>query len=800
MPRPSDNGTQLVFPAAGLDKSLAYQSQPPYTSPDLLNVRPYDVIEDRLRGGSRPGMNKYAQTQLGSGSPINMLVDLHVTDDSKYRNWVDYFEGSELGAVWHTATWMTNPVTIYPGDGAELEYLETGGNYRDAITNLDTAEEYTVEIYISPYNGAFHGKYQIYARLDAAPAPTTTGDGVIAELITTGAAGVYSGTLTEYNSGTPTAYNFTGGTLANAQADSGWFSMTISGNDITCKWNGNTLISAQAVTAHSGVKVGFGMECTVEGGACIVDFFRVRYFRTDNDVSKRTYLIAASNGNLYRDNDTGGMTQIFSTPPLASDYPIFARQRAGKIYIADWEPWKRKDEDNNGTVAADGTTFDDAAVSDWTTLGINTDGDVIILSSPTGNITAGTYKISAVVAGSITLASDARTDTTSDTGGTVSYRIGKAPKVYDPDAATLSILTATANKGVVPTGCQLIALYRDRICFASNIEDPYNWYMSRSGDPLDWDNLPNNPTDAQRAVDGNNSQAGLVGQPVTALMPDGDDYMIFGAVNSLWAMDGDPADAGIIYEISENIGVLSGAAYTYKENGELIFLDTTGLYRLNHGQRIPPEPLSERSLPQEFKLIDPKQQFVTVQWNERFKGIHIFITDREKKENLSYWWDARVNAFFPDTFNEDRRTYSAVSHTGIGADRKVVLGCYDGYIRYFDPKRIDDDGETFSSYVTYGPIMLGKSGGHEGILNEIFCVLGENSGAVNWEVLTSESAQKLRNQTALHSGTFTKGANYSVRPNARGRAALIKLTGDGFAWAIESLQIWRSIAGRYKKN
>jgi hypothetical protein len=56
---------EIVFPLGGLERSLAYQAQRPYTAYDLLNVRPRDTIERRLRGGSRPGLRKAYSNIMG---------------------------------------------------------------------------------------------------------------------------------------------------------------------------------------------------------------------------------------------------------------------------------------------------------------------------------------------------------------------------------------------------------------------------------------------------------------------------------------------------------------------------------------------------------------------------------------------------------------------------------------------------------------------------------------------------------------------------------------------------------------
>ena len=58
---------KLPFPFMGLDKGRAVCEQPEATSADISNVRPYDVLDNRLRGGQRPALDKWgAGTQIGA--------------------------------------------------------------------------------------------------------------------------------------------------------------------------------------------------------------------------------------------------------------------------------------------------------------------------------------------------------------------------------------------------------------------------------------------------------------------------------------------------------------------------------------------------------------------------------------------------------------------------------------------------------------------------------------------------------------------------------------------------------------
>lgn len=58
---------KLRFPYEGIDKGRALNEQPNMTSPNMNNVRPYDVLDNRMRGGQRPGLGKWGNgDQIGA--------------------------------------------------------------------------------------------------------------------------------------------------------------------------------------------------------------------------------------------------------------------------------------------------------------------------------------------------------------------------------------------------------------------------------------------------------------------------------------------------------------------------------------------------------------------------------------------------------------------------------------------------------------------------------------------------------------------------------------------------------------
>lgn len=70
---------KLPFPFKGLNSAIALSNQPPLTSPAMLNVRPCDVAENRVRGGQRPGMDLAYQQNLGGENGTAVIAIGQVT-------------------------------------------------------------------------------------------------------------------------------------------------------------------------------------------------------------------------------------------------------------------------------------------------------------------------------------------------------------------------------------------------------------------------------------------------------------------------------------------------------------------------------------------------------------------------------------------------------------------------------------------------------------------------------------------------------------------------------------------------
>ena len=70
---------EFPFPIQGINEITAAAKQPQLTSPAMNNARPQGVLENRIRGGQRPGLDKRYSQQIGSDSEYPVVALLQVT-------------------------------------------------------------------------------------------------------------------------------------------------------------------------------------------------------------------------------------------------------------------------------------------------------------------------------------------------------------------------------------------------------------------------------------------------------------------------------------------------------------------------------------------------------------------------------------------------------------------------------------------------------------------------------------------------------------------------------------------------
>ena len=366
------------------------------------------------------------------------------------------------------------------------------------------------------------------------------------------------------------------------------------------------------------------------------------------------------------------------------------------------------------------------------------------------------------------------------------FRIERGPKIYDPVADTLTMWTATGAPTIqVPTGRKSIVLFRDRIVIAKeNI-----WDMSGAGNPLDWDF---SGTDVNSAVEGTNSDAGLIGEPIQSMQSFSDDYLIFGCRNSTWILRGDPFFGGKLDAISRTVGATDVDGITMTNEGLALQITHDGIFGLAPGSDRFPEPLSDQ-IPTRLKKVLSDATYVAMCFDSNDNGAYIFTTPDGTATTTHYWFDWERRSYWPielpKAYDPTKIHYRKDHQT---TDMIVLLGGRDGYIRAFDPYSYTDDGTAIESYIKLGPFRPSNDQYHNGKFEIMQSTLGETGGPVDWEVYTGDTHEDvIRSATAADSGTWSADTKqYTTRVKLRCGSFLVKLSNNtNRQWIMEDLHL-----------
>ncbi len=373
-------------------------------------------------------------------------------------------------------------------------------------------------------------------------------------------------------------------------------------------------------------------------------------------------------------------------------------------------------------------------------------------------------------------------------------------KVYDPETNSVSAWTATA--GTLPVDSagnkpRLICTWRGRTVVSGLVKDPQNIFFSAVSDPTDFDYSPASVTPTQ-AVAANLSNLGLVGDVVTALIPYSDDVLLIGCDHHFYRLTGDPMLGGQIDLVSDAIGCAWGEAWCKDSSGNVFFMSNRmSVYRLSPGS--PPVRISQAIEPL-LSAVNTGTKTIRLIWSDRDQGLHVFIsTTAAAGSNTHYFFEARSGSWWQDGFaNNGHSPLVACTFDGNTAtDRVVLIGSWDGYVRYFDQDADDDDGTSIFSSVTLGPILTKDL--DDVMFKEAQAVLGTASGDVTFNVHVGATAEAALASTSVLTGTWAGGRNLSTLIRRAGHACYIKLNAST-PWAMEVIRCLIGTAGKVRRR
>ena len=671
---------EIPFPTGGLVRAMGFNAPPPGwpaprpepTTPYAVNVRAFDPISGRRRGGSRPGLTKLFAGQLGSGNPVslmdlvssdlpgglstNMLVA--ITSNGKF-----YYAAAGASAMTAITSWTFNPAT-------GLQGAQVGLNY-----------------YVADYRPA--------------SLPTLAGtDGVLS---------------TSYNQ------------LASPSYPS-WPTGITPGVDVLYIAHSQSFIAANPSQTYStGTIAVNGGIATLTGG------------------SGFTAGMVGGNQTVY--NSDGS---VLETTPIQA-YIDSTHLTVGDLTL---------------TVAA-GATYQ-------VTYSFDAEDNIFPITSVSG----GYINFSGTM--------------TPDGGGMV-WQIGRLPQVFNPTAGTLAKLSP--SYGLPPLNCPLACVYKGRLVLAG--PGPL-WYMSYVRDATNWD-YGANPADLQRAIAGPDTEGGI-GQPITALMPHSDQYLILACTDQLWVLNGDPAYGGQLQNLSRDVGCLGPNAWCALPDGSIMLLSRSGLYLVPPGAQQPPVEFSREKLPAELINIDPTANTISMVYDVYRRAVHLAITPNSGVAGIDYWIDWPNQSFWPVVYGATTLQpaslfrYAAGAGASLPGASRVLLGGLDGYIRWYDETATQDDGHAFACSILFGPVRPAGPGWEA----QLITLTGETdagSGAVSWGLFCDSTIQAIvaavqASGSPLLAGSWSGGLNHIAYPGCRGAALAVMLSGTG-PWATES--IWLQV-------
>jgi hypothetical protein len=512
-----------------------------------------------------------------------------------------------------------------------------------------------------------------------------------------------------------------------------------------------------------------------------------RVYGSPSAIDEKVYsrkLVAIGGNELWYESSASTMTEfVDANGDISTSNVITAVEAFQKIFIANQTNLKVTDFVNTkittadvganppdfGTVLTGGTSAASMVVDYITTLS----SACVIYGKRT---TSATFVDTETVTG------------TDDDSNAISFALN-ANEDAPPHWYDWTPFGNDTSFGAMPTSAYLVTRYRGRLVLSGHPDYPHMWYMSKVANPWNWNY---SETTRLSAVAGNNVNAGEIGDIVRVMIPYGDDFLIFGCANSIHLLDGDPIDDGTIDELSSATGIYSFTSWCKDEDGNLYFYGRDGIYKMQGG-RSRPVNISKGSLPALVSdwAVDPSLHRIVMAYDIERRGIYIFKTTLSDGTCVGYMFSLETDGFYPITLDTTNGVFSAYEYNSdTPADRGLLLGSYDGYIRSFtDAQKNDDIGGSNKAISSYFGVVenLSEDEDTDAVLQSLSVELAggasggdfADSDGCTYEYHTADDAETalehLRDgATARESGTLS-GTGRKDRIRKRLRAAWIAI-------------------------
>ncbi len=372
---------------------------------------------------------------------------------------------------------------------------------------------------------------------------------------------------------------------------------------------------------------------------------------------------------------------------------------------------------------------------------------------------------------------------------------GTKPIIVDP--ILKKVTTWAATKGTLPDKCELVCTYRGRIVLARPAANKAQAFMSRVNDPLDWEYGSTN-TVSTKAYALTAADVGQPPEPITALAPYQDDYLIIGCERAIYMMEGDPGAGGSLQVVSQGTGILGPRAWCFDDQGSLYFMGSSGLYVMARNTR-DYQPIGHRRLVQFLDRVNLATTKIQMAYDAFKSCVHIFLTPLDTTvQGTHVVYQPPMDAFWIDKYPTAFGPYAlARMHGQADEDRRFVFIGSDGYIRRPSDTARSDDGTSITTQVRFPALEL-AGGSVESMATEVQAHGVDGSGPLSWSWLTAGSCDQVNRadpSTAVRSGVWFTDADGFQRGTSlrvRGGAHQLVVTQDSAtdAWGLEHVMAW----------
>ena len=504
----------LEFPFNGIIETTAYSAQVQGSTFDSLNVRPFDSLLARKRGGQRAGIEKYVASAVNGSNTIQQIRSVAMSLDSGsivadtllFSRDFSTITAGDLDTVDPNVWQMydNSLVTRVEGavdeprvadDGAGTNILEPQVTTREScIFNdplLTVGSAYIIKVRAGIKDTSGSG-ISILVRADVG----VSNDAIEVEITV---SGTLSAALKTFSTGSnitlDSGSRFVTPLIIGTVDDPQDYELHVNGNAFKLLVNGSEAWTATVTTFTSNSAVGLQIQDEAQ-------VYTYSYSTAITPASLRQVdLVIASGGNIYQ-GDTDGLSIVAGGTAAVGAGEVWLEAAFQKVYTMDAL--------STGYGILDGKT---RILTDWQTSitagalptgGVGVANAITAVSSSAKTFTVA-EDLSSLTAGDFI---EVRGSTGNDRSYTVASDSGTGPTVITvnetiPDEND----TVDGNLYISSVGCRFAALYRGRIVMSGLETDPQNWFMSAAGNPLDWDYNPT-PFVGTQADAGNTNQGG----------------------------------------------------------------------------------------------------------------------------------------------------------------------------------------------------------------------------------------------------------------------------------------------------